>query len=79
MLDTPPLPEAWAAVSPWTHVRVGWGWRWLPQAWRYHLCVTHAPAPVCNCSMYAIRWGMDPAAEGAEDGDEEEQDPEAGR
>jgi hypothetical protein len=65
------LPEAWAAVSPWTHRRVRWGLRWLPHRWRYRPCVTHAPATQCRCGMYSVRWGYFPA-EGETDGDEEE-------
>jgi hypothetical protein len=68
-MRTERLPEAWASTSPWTHRRVRWGLRWLPRTWavRYRRCVTHAPATVCNCRMYAVFWGQFPAAEGVED------------
>jgi hypothetical protein len=64
MATTTRLPEAWAAVSPWTHRTRRRCLGWLPRRWRYRLCVTHAPATVCQCQMYAVRWGAFPATEG---------------
>jgi hypothetical protein len=74
------LPEAWAASSPWTHrTRRAWvGWlprrlrlaRWfvmLPRSWRSYLCATEAPAHLCRCGLYSIRWGYSTALEEMDD------------
>lgn len=71
MTPETPLPEAWCAQSIWTHrvVRLRWLPRVvrhrLPARWQYRLCVTEAPARVCNCQppMYSLHWGYFPAAE----------------
>lgn len=79
-MDPLSLPEAWASSSPWTHRRVRFPW--VPRAWRQHLpavvqyaaCVTEAPATVCQCGFYSIRWGDFPALEEVADGEGEEQE-----
>jgi hypothetical protein len=84
-MPTTPLPEAWAVTSPWRHrTRRRWvmllpRWVWvqrglgrLPRHWRSYACETEAPATVCRCGLYSLRWGYFPAAEEMDDGEGEE-------